>query len=76
MQLTHDQLKAVRGGGSVRLSEAGTELVILRADVFERLQGLVYDDDPWTDEEMALLAAEDANGLGWEGMDGYQDLDP
>jgi hypothetical protein len=75
MHLTEEQLTAARGGESVRLTEAGTELVLLRADVFERLRNLVYDDSPWTDEEMDLLAAEDADPLGWEGMDAYQDLD-
>ena len=73
MQLTYEQLDAIRKGESVRVNEAGTEVVILRADVFERMQGLLYDDSPWTDEEMDLLAAEDADTLGWEGMEAYQD---
>ena len=72
MQLTNEQLEAIRSGESVRLSEGGTELVVLRADVFERLKGLMYDDSPWTDEEMDLLAAEDADSLSWEGMETYQ----
>jgi hypothetical protein len=75
MQLTQEQLEAVRNGESVRLNEGGTDLVVLRADVFERLRDLVYDDSPWTDEEMDLLAAEDADALGWEGMEAYQDGD-
>jgi hypothetical protein len=37
---------------------------------------MFYDDSPWTDEEMNLLAAEDANTLGWEGMEAYQDETP
>jgi hypothetical protein len=41
----------------------------------ERLRGLMYDDSPWTDEEMGLLAAEDADALGWEGTEAYQDDD-
>jgi hypothetical protein len=73
MQLTEQQLEAVRSGEPVRLTEGGTDLVVLRADVFERLRGLLYDDDPWTDEEMDALAAEDADALGWEGMEAYQD---
>jgi hypothetical protein len=73
MSLTLEQLEAVRRGQSVRLSEGDTDLVVLRADVFERLRGLVYDDSPWTDEEMDLLALEDADILGWEGMEPYQD---
>ena len=76
MQLTKEQLEVVRSGSSVRLTEANTDLVVVRADVFERLQASQYDDSPWTDEEMALLAAEDADGLGWEGMDAYQDNQP
>jgi hypothetical protein len=73
MELSKEQLEAVRDGQSLRLKEEGTELVVLRADVFERLRGLLYDDSPWSDEEMDLLAAEDADALGWEGMEVYQD---
>jgi hypothetical protein len=75
MQLTNEQLDAVRSGEPVRLKEGGTDLVVLRADVFERLRGFLYDASPWTDEEMDLLAAEDADVLGWEGMEAYQDDD-
>jgi hypothetical protein len=32
-----------------------------------------YDDAPWTNDEMDLLAAEDADFLGWEGMEAYQE---
>ena len=33
----------------------------------------IVDDSPWSDEEMDMLAAEDADRLGWDGMDVYQD---
>jgi hypothetical protein len=72
MQLSDEQWEAVRSGESVRLNEGGTDLVVLRADVFERLRNLLYDDRPWTDEEMDRLAAEDADALGWERMEAYQ----
>jgi hypothetical protein len=72
MPFTHEQLETVRRGQPVHLNEGGTELVLLRADVFERLRDLLYDDSPWSDEEMDLLAAEDADTLGWEGMEPYQ----
>jgi len=75
MQLTDEQLEAVLSGESVRLKEGNTDLVVMRADVFDRLQDLLYDDGPWTDEEMDLLAAEDADALGWEGMEAYQSDD-
>lgn len=73
MTLNSEQLAAVRKGESVRVNEHGTELVVVRADVFDRLRQALYDDTPWTDEEMDLLASEDADALGWEGMEGYQD---
>ena len=75
MGLTKKQLDAIRTGESVRLTEDDTEIVVLRADLFDRMEHLLYDSSPWTDEEMDLLAAEDANGLGWEGMEVYQDGD-
>jgi hypothetical protein len=75
MHLTPQQLDVIRGGASVRINEQGTDLVVVRADVFEKLQ-IQYDDSPWTDEEMDLLAAEDADSLGWEGMEAYQDEMP
>ena len=70
--LTQVQLEAVRSGEPVRLNEGGTEMVVMRADVFERLRGLKYDDSPWSDEEMDMLAGEDADRLGWDGMEAYQ----
>ena len=42
--------------------------VLVRADVFEHLQDVAYDDSPWTKEEMALLAVESGHELdetGW-----------
>ena len=75
MVLTKEQITLVREGKCLHLSEAGTDVVVLRADLFKQMQGLQYDDSPWTDEEMDLLAAENADALGWEGMEVYQDLD-
>ncbi len=74
MLLTKDQIDAVRNGDSVRFTEAGTDLVVLRADLFEQM--LRYEARPWTDEEMDLLAAVDANRLGWEGLETYQEQSP
>ncbi len=75
MELTKKQLEADCGGRSLRLNEGSTELVLMHADVFERQRDLRHDDSPWSDEEMDLLAAEDADALGWEGMEAYQDGD-
>ena len=73
MQFTEEQLEIMRKGASVRLEEGGLDLVVVRADVFARLQESLYDASPWTAEEMDLLAAENADLLGWEGMEAYQD---
>ena len=74
MTLTKEQLAALRSGESVPWTEEGTALVILRADIFERLRSSLYDDSPWSNEEMDALAAEDADRLGWEGMEAYQGM--
>ena len=61
----------------VRLIDPSTKetFVLVRAEVFDHLVEDDVDYGPWTDEEMALLAAENANLLGWEGMEAYQDMD-
>ena len=59
----HRNLLSLLSTSSARLNEEGTDLVVLRADVFERLGGLGFDDSSWSDDEMALLAAEDADML-------------
>ena len=69
MQLTEEQLEVVRSGYSVRFNAAGTEFVILRADVFERLRDELYDTSPWTDEEMDLLRWEACQMLDSYGKD-------
>ena len=45
--------------------------LLVRADDFDRLRKLAYDDSPWTDEEKDLLAKESGTGLGWEEMSEY-----
>jgi hypothetical protein len=55
IELTADQKAALAGGEAVRLRDNGLEYVLVRADVFDKL---AYDDSPWTDEEMDLLAEE------------------
>ena len=45
-------------------------------ELFAKLSESSYDDGPWTDQEMDLLAQEDADLLGWEGMEAYQDDRP
>jgi hypothetical protein len=37
----------------------------------ERMEGLLYDDSPWTDEERDALAWDAGRPAGWDGMDEY-----
>ena len=45
----------------------------MRNEEYERLKEAEYDDSSWTDEEREQLAAEDADSLGWDGMEAYKD---
>lgn len=73
-ELTQEQRQAVHDSGNepVRVTNPDThqEFVLVEAAVFARLQEL-YDDSPWTDEEMELLAWEAGKTIGWEEMDEY-----
>ncbi len=79
IELTEEQHHALSAGDEpVRAIDniTKTEYVLVRADVFDRLKGLLQDDSPWTDEERDILRAEALDALGWEGMDAYQDGEP
>jgi hypothetical protein len=43
--------------------------VLVRQVDYERLKGQIYDDSPWTNEEMALLAEEAGELLDHFGRD-------
>jgi hypothetical protein len=79
IELTDELSRAVRDNpdGTVVLIDPATQrtFVLVRADEYARLKQGEYDASPWTDEEMDLLAAEDADSLGWEGMEAYQGPD-
>ena len=57
MILNMEQQKAVENGEPVALNVAGTECVLVRRDIYLRLDP-DYDTGPWTAEEMNLLADE------------------
>jgi hypothetical protein len=80
IELTSEQRQALlqSGDGPVRVIDPSTNraFVLLREEEYERLKDEEYDASPWTDEELALLAAEQADFLGWEGMEAYQDDEP
>lgn len=57
MVLNRQQLMAVANGEPVALNVAGTECVLVRRDIYLRLDP-DYETGPWTVEEMDLLADE------------------
>jgi hypothetical protein len=75
IELTEQQVQAIAGAGTtppvVVDPKTRTPYVLLRQDVYERLTDPEYDDSPWTDTEMELLAWEAGKDAGWEDMDEY-----
>jgi hypothetical protein len=75
IELTEEQVQALAASGTtppvVVDPKTKTPYVLLRQDVYERLMDPEYDDSPWTDEEMELLAWEAGKRAGWEDVDDY-----
>jgi hypothetical protein len=57
MILNDEQQAAVASGEPVTLNVAGTECVLVRRDIYLRMDP-DYDAGPWTVEEMNMLADE------------------
>ena len=57
MILNIDQQKAVENGEPVALNVSGTECVLVRKDIYLRMDSSC-ETGPWTVEEMNLLADE------------------
>jgi hypothetical protein len=75
IELTEQQRQELEGSEFPLAIDPGTRrtYVLVPAGIYDRIKDILYDSGPWSDEEMDLLAAEDADRLGWEGMDAYQD---
>jgi len=64
MNLTTEQIAAIKGGEAVSVDVDRTACVVVRRDVYEKVKKAVeYDDSPWTDEEMTGLAERMLNNL-------------
>lgn len=64
IELTQEQMAVVARGEAVRVSEGGADLVLVRADVFERLRADAQDDfDPREAYPLVdlIMADDDAN---------------
>ena len=75
IELTEQQVQAITAAGQTPPvlvdRKTKTAYVLLRQDVYQRLADKEYDDSPWTDDEMELLAWEAGKHAGWEDMDDY-----
>jgi len=73
IELTEQQVQAITAAGKLPAvvvdPKTKTPYVLVRQDAYQRLTE--YDDSPWTDEEMELLAWEAGKLAGWEDMDEY-----
>jgi len=73
MTLTETEKQALRSGEAVRLRDNDVEYVLIRADVFDRVQNLLFDDRDWSQADLRQLLAKSAEANGWNepGMDAY-----
>jgi hypothetical protein len=76
IELTQEQVQAIGNpeAAPLRVVNPQTHELFIHVPVaeYERLKnGKEYDDSPWTDEEMELLAWEAGKQAGWEEMDEY-----
>jgi PHD/YefM family antitoxin component YafN of YafNO toxin-antitoxin module len=59
IELTDEQRRELAEREPVAIDPQTQQVyVLVRKETYERLKELVYDDSPWTDEEMDLLAEE------------------
>jgi hypothetical protein len=66
MDLSAEQVRAVQSGQVVPVDVAGSQCVVLRKDVYDRE---TLDYDPWTTQEIDLLAAETVDVMAGDGLD-------
>ena len=80
-ELTEEQRQEVRqaNGKATRAidPESKQEYVLIRAELYERIKTLLYDDSDWTPEEQLSLLAASGKQAGWDdpAMDVYDNYD-
>ncbi|HTN03976.1 MAG TPA: hypothetical protein VL132_18955 [Planctomycetaceae bacterium] len=79
MQLTREQLQAVRSGEPMTVNdpEIRPECVLVRADVFARVKDLLYDDADFSPREAyplvdRVMAEDDADDPALESYQSYR----
>ena len=78
IELTEQQVQAMKNQGATPLCVVNPQtqetFLLLRAEEYERLKEVEYDDSPWTREELQAAAWEAGKQAGWEEMDDYDDV--
>ena len=73
IELTEQQIEAIENplAGPQQVVHPRTKetFVLIRLDEYERLRRNVYDDSPWTREELHALAWEASEGSDWDEYD-------
>jgi hypothetical protein len=79
MNLTNEQIQAIREGEPVRveLPEVGEECIVIRSDTYEKIKHLFYDDsepDPAQFYPLvsAIMPEDDADDPALEGYEKYK----
>jgi hypothetical protein len=79
IELTQQQRHAVAGAVSPVLVDPETKqsYVLVRKEVFDRIQSLLYEDSEWTSDEQLRLLGESGTRAGWDApeMDVYDNYD-
>ncbi len=79
IEVTEEQRQQLNSGKAIDVidSQTAQPYVVLRKDVYERVQHLLYDDSEWTADELRLQLAQSAKVNGWDeaGMDAYDRYD-
>ena len=79
LELTEEQWQIVAGEENPTILDPKTQeaYILVRKTVFDRIQGLLYDDSEMTHDELRLLLARSSKENGWDepGMDAYDNYD-
>jgi hypothetical protein len=79
IELTEEQRRRLESGEAVEVADPQTaqRYVVLRKDVYARLQNFLCDDSDWKENELRLLLARSARDNGWDepAMDAYDRYD-
>ena len=79
IELTDEQRHLLEEGKAVDITDPRTAkpYVVVRKDIYERVQRLLCDDSEWSDHDLRLQLARSSKANGWDdpGMDVYDRYD-